>query len=478
MSATDVLRAHDDIFVGGSFIPSASTERIPVVNPATEQVIATVPAGGVADVDAAVDAAHAAFPSWSATSVETRISLLRALQDALQSNSGTIADTIVGELGMPIDATSDVQVNDPALMLGGYADALPALPLEERRNRALVLREPVGVVAVITPWNYPLYQIVAKVGAALAAGCTVVIKPSELAPLNAYELARAVNHAGLPPGVLNIVMGRGTPVGEALVSHPLVRMVSFTGSTLSGRRIATLAAAAPKPVTLELGGKSATIVLDDADLDSVIPRAVADCFRNAGQTCSARTRLLVPSRYVERVALLARSAAERVRLGAPTSPGTHLGPLISAEQREKVRAFIRTGLDEGARLLTGGPEQPARQPRGYYVRPTVFDRVTSDMTIAQEEIFGPVLVIIAYEDDDDAIRIANDTRYGLSGAVWSAKQERAIAVARRIDSGEVYVNGGRFNIAAPFGGTKESGYGRELGPLGILEFTQSKAILT
>lgn len=478
MSITQQIQVYEDVFVGGRFVPSSSERRIAVVNPATETVIAEVPEGNAADVDAAVQAARAALPQWAALSPSKRATFLRALQEALQSDANALADTIVSELGMPADATLDVQVNEAALFLGSYADAVEGLPWREQIANTLVVREPVGVVAVITPWNYPLYQILAKAGAALAAGCTVVVKPSELAPLNAYGLARAALRAQLPPGVLNIVMGTGKTVGEPLVLHPLVSMVGFTGSTDAGRRVAELAARTPKPVSLELGGKSATIVLDDADLDVVVPKAVADCFRNSGQTCSARTRLLVPRHLVERVSEIAAAAAAATRLGPPTSPGNHLGPVISAAQRNKIQHFIEIGIAEGARLLSGGPDEPHGLPHGFYVKPTIFDRVTNDMIIAQEEIFGPVLVIIAYDGEADAIAQANDSRYGLSAAVWSASRQRATTVANQLNTGEVFINGGAYNRNAPFGGVKESGYGRELGPAGMLEFTRTKSLHT
>jgi acyl-CoA reductase-like NAD-dependent aldehyde dehydrogenase len=478
MSITQDIHVHDDVYIGGRFQRSASARRIAVVNPATETVVAEIPEGNVADVDAAVEAAHRALPKWAATSPADRATVLRALQAALQRDASALADTIVNELGMPADATLDVQVNEAALFLGSFADAVEDLPWREQIANTVVVREPVGVVAVITPWNYPLYQLLAKAGAALAAGCTVVLKPSEIAPLNAYGLGRAARDAQLPPGVLNIVMGTGKTVGEALVLHPLVSMVGFTGSTSAGRRVAELAARTPKPASLELGGKSATIVLDDAALDVVVPKAVADCFRNSGQTCSARTRLLVPRHLADRVSEIAAAAAGATRLGPPTIPGSHLGPVVSAAQRDKIRQYIELGVAEGARLVCGGPEQPAELPQGFYIKPTVFDQVTNDMIIAQDEIFGPVLVIIAYDGEADAIAQANNSRYGLSGAVWSADQQRATDVAHQLDTGEVYINGGAFNRNAPFGGVKESGYGRELGPAGILEFTRVKSLHT
>jgi len=467
---------HHTILINGHLVPSTTHERIDVVNPSTEDVVGSVPAGSVEDVDAAVRAARAALSGWADLPPAARAHHLTNLSRALSERADEAAGLIVAELGMPLDATLDVQVHDAANFLRGYADAITTVPWQETISNSTVLREPVGVVAAITPWNYPLYQITAKAGAALAAGCTVVVKPSELAPLSSYVLAQAAIDADLPPGVFNIVMGTGTSVGEALVSHPLVDMVSFTGSTAAGRRVAQLAGAAPKPVSLELGGKSATVVLDDADLERVIPLAVADCFRNSGQACSARTRLLVPAAHADKVAQLAARAAESTQLGAPEDHGDHLGPLVSQAQRDRVRGYIRAGIAEGARLVTGGPEQPAETPLGYYVKPTVFDQVRNDMTMAREEIFGPVLAIIPYQDQAHAVWIANDSAYGLSAAVWSTDQHKALNVARQLDTGEVYVNGGRFNPAAPFGGAKQSGYGRELGMHGILEFTRLKSV--
>ena len=464
------------LFVDGEFRASASPGRIVVLNPATEQPVGSVPAGCAEDVDEAVAAAHRAQPGWAATPPTERARLLRAMQAALEDEREQLAATVVAELGMPWDAALDVQVDDPARMLGAYADLLGDIVWEEPLGTSLLVREPVGVAGLITPWNYPLYQVAAKAGAALAAGCTVVVKPSELAPFTVYGLARAARRAGLPPGVLGIVMGSGPVVGEALVRHPLVRMVSFTGSTRAGRRVAELAAAAPKPVALELGGKSATIVLDDADLDDVVPRAVADCFRNSGQTCSARSRLLVPAHLLDRAVELAARAADATVLGDPTAPGDHLGPLVSAEQRERVLAHVARGVAQGARVVAGGPDAPTGFTAGYWVRPTVLADVDASMDVVREEIFGPVLVVQGYADEDDAVRQANDSPYGLSGAVWSSDAERATGVARRLETGEVYVNGGRFNIRAPFGGVKQSGYGRELGALGILEFTHVKAL--
>jgi acyl-CoA reductase-like NAD-dependent aldehyde dehydrogenase len=353
---------------------------------------------------------------------------------------------------------------------------LTSFCFEERIGNSLVVREPVGVVGAISPWNYPLHQIVAKVAPALAAGCTVVLKPSEVAPLSAFLLAEVVEAAGLPPGVFNLVCGTGAVVGEALAAHPEVDMVSFTGSTRAGRRVSELASPTVKRVALELGGKSASIVVEDADLAKAVRSTVSSCFLNSGQTCTALTRLLVPrSRQAEAVKLAA-DIAEGFTVGDPFGGEAKLGPLVSAPQRDRVREYIGQGMREGAELMVGGPEPPPGLDRGYYVRPTVFDNVLPGMTIAREEIFGPVLSVLTYEDEDDAVRIANGTRYGLAGAVWSADGRRAEAIARRLRAGQVDINGGRFNPMAPFGGYKQSGHGRELGRYGLEAFLEVKSL--
>jgi betaine-aldehyde dehydrogenase len=341
----------------------------------------------------------------------------------------------------------------------------------------VVVREPVGVVGAITPWNYPLHQITLKVAPALAAGCTVVLKPSEVAPFNAFILAEAAESVGLPKGVLNVVTGYGADAGEALVKHPGVDMISFTGSTRAGKRISELAAQTVKRVALELGGKSASVILDDADLPAAVKGTVNGCYLNSGQTCTALTRMLVPESKYEEAARLAADAAKSFTVGDPLAETTRLGPLTSKAQLERVRSYIKKGIEEGAELVAGGAEPPEGVPAGgYYVRPTVFGKVKNDMTIAQEEIFGPVLSIIPYKDEEDAVRIANDTVYGLAGAVWSRDETRAQRVARRIRAGQVDVNGGAFNMNAPFGGFKQSGHGREAGVYGLEEFLEYKSL--
>ena len=464
------------LYVDGSWVDPLSDGRIDVLNPATEEVVASVPQGTAGDIDRAVAAAAGAFGGWSSTPVAERQRHLQALADELRHQAAGIADTIVTELGMPIDATLDVQALGAAEILQNYADEMDTVTWEHKLGNSLVVKESVGVVGAITPWNYPLYQIASKAGGALAAGSTVVIKPSELTPLNAYHLAAAADAVGLPAGVLNVVPGTGPEAGEALAAHPGIDMISLTGSTRSGRRVAALAAPGIKRVGLELGGKSASIVLDDADLETAVRGVVRNCCRNSGQSCSSQTRLLVPHRLLPQAGEIAAAAARALRLGDPAEHGDHLGPLVSAPQRERVRAFIEGAIADGCTLVAGGPAVPAGLPVGYYVEPTVFTDVDPAATIARHEVFGPVLCLIGYQSVDDAIAIANNSSYGLSGGVWSSSSDRALAVARSLRTGEVQLNGAPFNVRAPFGGYKESGYGRELGPYGIEEYLQTKAI--
>jgi acyl-CoA reductase-like NAD-dependent aldehyde dehydrogenase len=449
---------------------------IQVVDPTTTGVLGIVPAGSPADVDGAVEAAAAALPAWSATSVEERIGFLRALGGGLRSRAEELAGLISAEVGSPIEFSRSQQVGLPINVVEALADVLPSVEWSERAGTAEVVREPVGVVGAITPWNYPLHQVVLKVGAALAAGCTVVLKPSEVAPFSALVLAEIVEQLGLPAGVLNVVTGHGPVVGEALAGHPLVDAVSLTGSNRAGRRVMELAAPSAKRVSLELGGKSATIVLDDADLAKVIPGAVMHAFRNAGQNCSALSRLIVPAARLAEVEDIAATVAAQVVVGDPMDPATEMGPIVSAQQRDRVVAMMRQAINDGARLLAGGPEPIERLTPGFFVRPTVFSPVDPSLDIAQDEVFGPVLCILAAADDDDAVRIANATRYGLSGAVWSSDPARARAVALRMRTGRVVVNGGPFSVLAPFGGYRQSGFGSEFGRYGIEEFLTRKTL--
>jgi acyl-CoA reductase-like NAD-dependent aldehyde dehydrogenase len=464
-------------YIDGRWVAPQSEETIAVDCPIDGSALATIPAGTAQDVDTAVRAARAAFEDWAATPVTQRAALLKKIQEQLKACTDEIATTITREMGMPYKLSQRVQVGSPTATFDMYAKLLADFSFEERVGNSKVLREPVGVVAAITPWNYPLHQIAAKVAAAMAAGCTVVLKPSEVAPLNAFMLAEIMHEVGVPAGVFNLVTGYGPVVGEALATHAEVDMVSFTGSTRAGKRVSELASATVKRVALELGGKSAGIVLDDADFAVAVKSVVGNCYLNAGQTCTAQTRLLVPVHRYEEAARLAVEAATAYRVGDPLQAETTLGPLASKMQQERVRECIRQGMAEGAELLTGGVELPAGvNAGGFYVAPTVFGRVSPQHSIAQEEIFGPVLSIITYTDEDDAVRIANGTAYGLSGGVWSASDEHAEQVARRLRTGQVEINGGPFNLYAPFGGYRQSGNGRELGKYGLEEFLEYKAM--
>ncbi|MFF1393838.1 aldehyde dehydrogenase family protein [Streptomyces sp. NPDC058287] len=460
------MKAHDGMYIGGEWRVAAGTDTIAVVNPADEQVIAHVPAGTAEDIDAAVFAAHEAFPAWAATPPAERAARIAALRDVLVARKDEIAETVTAELGAPLQFSQMVHAGVPILVAGSYAELAASYAFEEKVGNSTVYAEPIGVVGAITPWNYPLHQIVAKVAPALAAGCTVVLKPAEDTPLTAQLFAEAVHEVGIPAGVFNLVTGLGTVAGQALAAHPGVDLVSFTGSTAVGKQIGATAGAAVKRVALELGGKSANVILPSADLAKAVGVGIANVMGNSGQTCSAWTRMLVhTSRYDEAVELAADAAAKY---------GDRIGPLVNAKQHTRVRGYIEKGVAEGARLVAGGPEAPREQ--GYFVSPTVFADVTPEMTIAQEEIFGPVVSIIRYEDEDEALRIANGTVYGLAGAVWAADDAEAVAFARRMDTGQVDINGGRFNPLAPFGGYKQSGVGRELGAHGLSEYLQTKSL--
>ena len=476
MTTGTVTGVHDRLYIGGEWVKPAGDETIAVLNPATEEEIARIPAGTAEDVDRAVTAARAAFDGWAAKSPQERGALLAAVAEGLSERGDELAVTIATELGMPLPLSRLIQVGLPTMSFASMAGLLLEPQAEEEIGNSLVVREPYGVVAAIAPWNYPLHQIAAKVAPALASGCTVVLKPSEVTPLCAFTLAEICHDAGLPPGVLNIVTGYGPVVGEALITNPGVDIVTFTGSEGVGRHIGEVTGHNLVPATLELGGKSACIVLEDADLQQAVTACVTRCLLNSGQTCIALSRLLVPRELLSEAETIAAAVAEAHTLGDPFDADTKMGPLVSAEQRERVREHIRRGIDEGARLVTGGPDAPEGLQRGYFVAPTVLSAVRSDMAIAQEEVFGPVLSILGYEDEEDAIRIANDSRFGLSGAVWSADEARAVRVARRIRTGQVDVNGGAFNPAAPFGGVGCSGNGRELGRHGFDEFSYMKSI--
>jgi aldehyde dehydrogenase (NAD+) len=470
------MRTYDKIYIDGAWVPSDGTGHLEVVNSTTEEVMATVPDGVASDVDRAVAAARKAFPGWSQTSVEERAKYLTRIQEGLEARTEEIATVVAQEVGTPAKLAQIIQAGLPKSNFGIAAQEVQSFAFEETVGNSLIVREPVGVVGCITPWNYPLHQIALKVAPALAAGCTVVVKPSEVAPVNAFILAEIIDEVGLPAGVFNLVTGVGQVVGEAIASHPDVDMVSFTGSTRAGKRVAELASQTVKRVALELGGKSANIILDDADFAKAVKDGVGKCMLNSGQTCTALTRMLVPRDKQAEIEALAVAAAEAFTPGDPFEKTTRLGPLVSSIQRDRVRGYITKGTDEGATLLTGGADAPEGLDHGYFVKPTVFSDVTPDMTIAKEEIFGPVLSIMPYDDEEDAVRIANDSIYGLAGGVWSGDADRALRVARRIRAGQVEVNGGAFNIVAPFGGYKQSGVGREAGTYGLEEFLEVKAL--
>ncbi|HYB94255.1 MAG TPA: aldehyde dehydrogenase family protein [Vicinamibacterales bacterium] len=466
---------YDKHYYDGAWQPSSGGETIAVISSATEQPFARVPRGTADDVDRAVRAARRAFDSWSRLSVEERAQWLEKLAAAMTTRVPQIAEAIAHEVGTAIGFATKVQAEFPITMIAMNAKFIREARLEEELGNSLIIKEPIGVVGCITPWNYPLHQIVCKVAPALAAGCTVVLKPAEIAPLSAFMLADAAHEIGLPPGVLNIVSGSGRVVGEAIVAHPGIDMVSFTGSLQAGRRIASVAGDGIKKVTLELGGKSAFVVLDDAPFEKAIPAGVNNCMQNSGQTCSAWTRMLVPRSRHDEAVKLAKAQLAKLTLGDPFDKNTRLGPLASDGQRDSVLKHIDQGKKEGATLVAGGGK-PVQLPTGYFVEPTIFANVDNRMSIAQEEIFGPVLAIIPYDAEDDAIAIANDSEYGLAGGVWAGTPERALAVAKRLRTGQVDINGGRFNPLAPFGGYKKSGIGREIGPLAIEEFLQLKSI--
>ena len=474
------MQEHDKIYIDGAWVPSAGTGSIDVFDSTNGEVIGRIPQGTAADVDAAAKAARAAFGEWSAKSAEERAKFCTRISEGLGARMDEIATVVTREAGMPKWLSLMVQAGLPINSFAQAAAVAESYEYETTVGNSLVVKEPVGVVGAITPWNYPLHQIAAKVAFAMAAGCTVVLKPSEIAPLDAFILAEVIHDAGVPAGVFNLVTGTGPEVGEAISTHPLIDMVSFTGSTRAGKAVAAAASGTLKRVALELGGKSANILLDDLD-DEGFEKAVRDgigkAYLNSGQTCTALTRMLVPAgRLADAERIAADEVETKFQPQDPFADFAMLGPLASQAQVERVTSYIQKGIDEGAKLVTGGPERPEGLEQGYYVKPTVFSEVRNDMTIAQEEIFGPVLSILPYDTEDDAVRIANDSPYGLSGGVWSGDPERAKAVARKIRTGQIEVNGGAFNPNAPFGGYKQSGYGREYGTHGFEEFLETKSM--
>jgi acyl-CoA reductase-like NAD-dependent aldehyde dehydrogenase len=474
------VQVYDKIYIDGAWVPSSGSGSIDVFDSSDGSVIGQIPDGTADDVDRAAKAARAAFDEWASKSPEERAKYCTRIAEGLGARMDEIATIVTREAGMPKWLSLIVQAGLPINSFAQAAVQAESFKYEEQVGNSLVVREPVGVVGCITPWNYPLHQIAAKVAYAMAAGCTVVLKPSEIAPLDAYVLAEVIHDAGLPAGVFNLVTGTGPTVGEAIAASPQVDMVSFTGSTRAGKRVAEVASQTLKRVALELGGKSANILLDDLD-DEKFEKAVRDgigkAYINSGQTCTALTRMLVPqSKLADAERIAANEVETKFQPSDPFADGAMLGPLSSRAQVERVTNYIQKGIDEGAKLVTGGTGSPEGLEKGYFVKPTVFSDVSNDMTIAREEIFGPVLSILPYKDEEDAVRIANDTPYGLSGGVWSGDDDRAKKVARRIRTGQIEVNGGAFNPNAPFGGYKQSGYGREYGQYGFEEFLEVKSM--
>ncbi|MFZ8929762.1 MAG: aldehyde dehydrogenase family protein [Gammaproteobacteria bacterium] len=463
-------------YINGEWVDPIGTETMDVINPATEEPICAIALGNSADVDRAVAAAKAAFETFSQTSREERIALLEKIIECYKARMGDIAAAVSQEMGAPMGLANAAQAPAGLGHLMYTLNALKAFSFEQMVAGNKIVREPIGVCGLITPWNWPLNQIAAKVGPAIAAGCTMVLKPTEIAPINALIFAEVMHEAGVPAGVFNLVNGTGPEVGVAMSSHPDIDMMSFTGSTRAGISVAQEAAKTVKRVTQELGGKSPNIILDDADFAAAVSRDMAGMCMNTGQSCNAPTRMLVPEARMDEAAAIAKATAEAIVVGDPSDAGTQVGPLVSQMQFDKVQALIQKGIDEGAKLETGGVGRPEGMNRGYFVKPTVFSHVTNDMTIAQEEIFGPVLSLIGYKDEEDAVRIANDTVYGLSAYI-SGSAERAKAVASKLRAGNVHLNGAGVNPGAPFGGYKQSGNGREFSVWGLEEFLETKAVI-
>lgn len=465
----------DALYTDGQWIKPATGDVIEVDEAATTDIIGTVPAGDASDAERAILAARGAFDGWAATPIAERAAVVQAIADGLRANEAELAKIMAQEVGSPLATSERVQVGLAASVFETMAEAALELEAEERIANSLVIRQPAGVVGAITPWNYPLYQLAAKVGPALAAGCTVVIKPSSVAPLSNFILADLIHEMGVPKGVFNLVSGRGGLVGEMLSSHPEIDMVSLTGSTGAGVRVAQAAAGTIKRVALELGGKSAFLLVEGADLDVAITNAVRGCFVNNGQTCSATTRLIVPNSLIGEVEEKVAALVNAFTVGNPLDPKVDLGPVASAGQYKSINDYIDIGMTEGT-LIAGGPGRPEGLDRGYFIKPTVFSRLSPKARVVQEEIFGPVLAIVGYDGIEQGIEFANDSEFGLSGAVFAADIPTAVSVAKRLRTGQVAINGGRFNAKAPFGGFKTSGVGRELGHHGLLEYFELQSL--
>ena len=463
-------------YIDGQWVDPVSPNSCDVINPATEAPCGRISLGSAADVDKAVAAAVRAAPSFAASTRDERIQLLQAILDEMARRHDDIATAIMEEMGAPWSLAKSAQAGSGPLHFAIAKKALADFEFEKQHKTTLIVKEPIGPCALITPGNWPINQVAVKVAPALAAGCTMVLKPSEIAPFDAMILAEIMHDAGVPPGVFNLVNGDGPTVGAALSSHPDIAMVSFTGSTRAGVAVAQNAAPGVKRVAQELGGKSANIILDDADFAKSVARGASACFENSGQSCNAPTRMLVPRAMMAEAAEAAGARASSTVAGDPEAENTRIGPVVSEQQWNKIQGLIQKGIDEGANLVAGGPGRPEGLDKGFYVKPTVFSDVSNDMTIAREEIFGPVLTIIPYDDDDDAVRIANDTPYGLSGYVVSSDLDRARSVASRLRTGMVHINGAPLDEMAPFGGYKHSGNGREWGPHGIEEFLEVKSV--
>jgi aldehyde dehydrogenase (NAD+) len=471
-----MTKAYNKFYINGEWVEPQGSDTLEVINPATEAAFASISLGTSADVDAAANAARAAFPAWSQSSVEARVTVLKNIIGGMKARGDELATAISMEMGAPMGLAKTAQLGSG---LGHFANILSILQnyeFEETRGTTRIIKEPAGVCGLITPWNWPLNQIACKVAPALAAGCTIVLKPSEIAPLSAYILAEIIAESGLPAGVFNLLNGDGPTVGAAISAHPEIDLVSFTGSTKAGTEVAKAAADGIKRVTQELGGKSANIILEDADFARAVGGGVIGCFGNSGQSCNAPTRMLVPKSRMDEAIEIAGAASQKAIVGDPGNEGTRLGPVVSELQFNKIQSLIEKGIEEGATLITGGPGRPEGLDKGYYIRPTVFANVTNDMAIAREEIFGPVLSIIGYEDDADAVAIANDTDYGLSGYV-SGEAEHAQQIARQLRTGMVHINGAGPDFSAPFGGYKKSGNGKEWGVEGFEEFLETKSML-